>query len=127
MAFVAVAFDLVVYAVFASGMAKYTKIIAGEGVFEGQTALAALTWAILVLGAIHIVLSMLAYFSAFAESYHHPRVIVIDKNDQNAPIAEETHEETTEKPLTLKKNDPKPPLKIKENEARVVLIQNFYD
>ena len=125
----AVFLDLIVYAVFASGMLKYTKIITGEGVFAGQTLLLIVTWAIIGLGLLHFVLAMLSYFWAIVESYTNPR-IEAQEEERPESLGEEKEEEPQEEPSAAEKEEePKnPPLKAapKKKKGRAYIVQNFY-
>ena len=137
-AITAVFIDLIVYSVFASGMVKYTKIIAGEGVFAGQTLLLVLAWSIIGLGAIHFVLAMLSYFWSIVESFKNPRVLVEEEKEGEEEQKEELQEvleeesqaeeepQAEEEHLEAKKEEaPTPKKKAKPKGAYI--IQNFYN
>ena len=131
-AITAVFIDLIVYSVFASGMVKYTKIIAGEGVFEGQTLLLVLAWAIIGLGAIHFVLAMLSYFWSIVESFKNPRVLVEEETEGEEEQKEELEEKLEEEPQAPEepleeKKEKAPAPKKKARPRSVYLIQNFYN
>ncbi len=131
-AITAVFIDLIVYSVFASGMVKYTKIIAGEGVFEGQTLLLVLAWAIIGLGAIHFILAMLSYFWSIVESFKNPRVLVEEETEGEEEQKEEPQEKLEEEPQALEepleeKKEKAPAPKKKAKPRSVYIVQNFYN
>ena len=108
--------DLIIYAIVASGMVKYTKIIALEGVFEGQTLLLVLAWSIIGLGALHLVLAILSYFWSLAECY------------REGPTEGDNEEKPSEEPLneeTLEAKEPeKEETSTSEEKGQEGMIQN---
>ncbi len=117
-----VGIDLIGYAVFASGTAKYFQILNSEGVFAGKTGLVFVTYALIILGIIHFVCSMVSYFWSIVEAYKNPGLLD-EKEEKRAKEGEysaietnsyggKTHRNAQERAKTAK---------------RAYIIQNFYE
>ena len=119
--------DLIGYAVFASGTAKYFQILNSEGVFAGQTGLVFVTYALIILGIVHFICSMVSYFWSIVEAFKNPGL----------PGGEEKEAEAQEAAGPSKKDDyiaanahghkaSKKARPINKKARRPYIIQNFY-
>ncbi len=117
-----VSIDLIGYAVFASGTAKYFQILNSEGVFAGKTGLVFVTYALIVLGIVHFVCSMVSYFWSIVEAYKNPG-LVDEKEEKRAKQGEYSAIETNSYGEKTHRN---PPERTK-TAKRAYIIQNFYE
>lgn len=114
--------DLIGYAVFASGTAKYFQILNSEGVFAGQTGLIFATYALIILGIIHFVCSMVSYFWSIVEAYKNPGLLN-EKEEKRAKEGEYSAIETNSYGEKTHRNAPQ----ATKTAKRAYIIQNFYE
>ncbi|MBR3267047.1 MAG: hypothetical protein IKI55_02870 [Bacilli bacterium] len=114
--------DLIGYAVFASGTAKYFQILNSEGVFAGQTGLVFVTYALIILGIVHFVCSMVSYFWSIVEAYKNPG-LVDEEEEKRAKQGEYSAIETNSYGEKTHRNAPQ----ATKTAKRAYIIQNFYE
>ena len=114
--------DLIGYAVFASGTAKYFQILNSEGVFAGQTGLIFVTYALIILGIVHFICSMVSYFWSIVEAYKNPG-LVDEKEEKRAKQGEYSAIETNSYGEKTHRNAPQ----ATKTAKRAYIIQNFYE
>ena len=114
--------DLIGYAVFASGTAKYFQILNSEGVFAGQTGLVFVTYALIILGIVHFICSMVSYFWSIVEAYKNPG-LVDEKEGKRAKEGEYSTIETNSYGEKTHRNAPE----RAKTAKRAYIIQNFYE
>ena len=114
--------DLIGYAMFASGTAKYFQILNSEGVFAGQTGLVFVTYALIILGIVHFVCSMVSYFWSIVEAYKNPG-LVDEKEEKRAKQGEYSAIETNSYGEKTHRNAPQ----ATKTAKRAYIIQNFYE
>ena len=114
--------DLIGYAVFASGTAKYFQILNSEGVFAGQTGLIFATYALIILGIVHFVCSMVSYFWSIVEAYKNPG-LVDEKEEKRAKQGEYSAIDTNSYGEKTHRNAPE----RAKTAKRAYIIQNFYE
>ena len=74
--------NLLLYALYAAGSKKYWHIVNGHSPYEGKQELAFMAILIIMLGSLHIVLSLVSYFWSIFESFINPRVPEDELNKQ---------------------------------------------
>ena len=114
--------DLIGYAVFASGTAKYFQILNSEGVFAGQTGLIFVTYALIILGIVHFICSMVSYFWSIVEAYKNPG-LVDEKEEKRVKQGEYSAIETNSYGEKTHRNAPQ----ATKTAKRAYIIQNFYE
>lgn len=114
--------DLIGYAMFASGTAKYFQILNSEGVFAGQTGLVFVTYALIILGVVHFICSMVSYFWSIVEAYKNPG-FVDEKEEKRAKQGEHSAIETNSYGEKTHRNAPE----RAKTAKRAYIIQNFYE
>ena len=114
--------DLIGYAVFASGTAKYFQILNSEGVFAGQTGLIFATYALIILGVVHFVCSMVSYFWSIVEAYKNPGLLD-GEEEKRAKQGEYSAIETNSYGEKTHRNAPQ----ATKTAKRAYIIQNFYE
>ena len=123
--------DLIGYAVFASGTAKYFQILNSDGVFAGQTGLVFVTYALIILGIVHFICSMASYFWSIVEAFKNPRIPEEELEAEEEPTAEEEAKEEKQEPAPEEQHPAdghilinSKPRKMRNQNAYIV--QNFY-
>ena len=115
--------DLVIYAVFGSGSAKYFDIFGGKGVYEGKPAILALTICLLVAGLAHFVIAMIAYFLSAIEAYKSAEAD--ESPEPEKPEKEETSVPEEKEQEGMAQNSMCVTL-YRKGKRGVYLVQNFY-
>lgn len=114
--------DLIGYGMFASGTAKYFQILNSEGVFAGQTGLVFATYALIILGVVHFICSMVSYFWSIVEAYKNPG-LVDEKEEKRAKQGGYSAIETNSYGEKTNRNAPQ----ATKTAKRAYIIQNFYE
>ena len=119
--------DLIGYAVFASGTAKYFQILNSEGVFAGQAGLVFVTYALIILGIVHFICSMVSYFWSIVEAFKNPGLV----NEKEAEAKEQTARPSKGSALikanSYSHNNQKKAHHMGKKVRKPLIIQNFYE
>ena len=119
--------DLIGYAVFASGTAKYFQILNSEGVFAGKTGLVFVTYALIILGIVHFICSMVSYFWSIVEAFKNPGLVNEEEAEAKKQIARPSKGSALIKTNTYSHNNQKKAHHMGKKVRRPLIIQNFYD
>lgn len=120
--------DLIGYAVFASGTAKYFQILNSEGVFAGQTGLVFVTYALIILGVVHFICSMVSYFWSIVEAFKNPGLVNgEEKETEGGKAASTSKKNALIKANSYGHSNQKKAHHMGKKVRRPLIIQNFYE
>ena len=119
--------DLIGYAVFASGIAKYFQILNSEGVFAGQTGLIFATYALIILGVVHFICSMVSYFWSIVEAFKNPGLVNGEEREAKEKISRPSKGRASIKANSYGHNNQKKAHHMGKKVRKPLIIQNFYE